>query len=237
MVSTTTMSAKPATRSTAGMSAKPATKPSAGMAAKAAPTIDECSVLRESTAPGGKPTICKSASYIPASAGSIAASCMGPAADNPAAGIAATKTGAQEAGAVKPAADKEIGISAFKEGTIVGIIVIIPVMAVPGRKVVIQIPGELVFIDNPIAAGIAVRVRIHILIGIRVLVGVGILVSIRILVHWGRRSVDRSRSAIDNRRGRYINAGAPKTQMSIYIYLRITFAGDQQTGGSQRGQC
>jgi hypothetical protein len=98
----------------------------------------------------------------------------------------------------------------------VGIIVIIPVVAVPGGKVVIQIPGELVFIDDAIAAGIAVSVGIHILIGIRVLVsvgilvGVGVLVSVGILVNRSRRSINRGGRTVDDRGRRYINAGSAK---------------------------
>jgi len=190
-------------------------------------------------------------------AASVAAMCIGSAAHHPTAGVASTriatiavtKTCTDEAGTVKPAADKERSISAFKEGAIVGIIVIIPIVPVPGRKVIVEIPGKIVFIDDAIAAGIAIGVGIHILSGIRILVRIGILVGIgilisRILVGRVRRcisgsrcSIRRSRSAIDHRGRRYVNAGPAKTDPGAYIYLGITLGSDQHACDGQGGQC
>ena len=119
------------------------------------------------------------------------------------------------------------------------IIVIIPVVAIPRRKVIIQVPRELVFIDDAIDAGIAVSVGIHVLVGIRVLVGIGILVSIGILLHrrGSRRSIHGSGSTIDHRGRRYINTGSAEPKMGMYIYLCIAFPGDQHAACGQDGQC
>jgi hypothetical protein len=170
--------------------------------------------------------------------------------DHPTAGVASTliatitvtKTCADETGAVKPAADKERSISVFEEGAIVGIIVIIPIVPVPGGEVIIEISGEFVFIDDAIAAGIAIRVGIHILSGVRVLVSIGVLVR-RILISRVRRSVSgsrgcisRRRSAIDHRGRCYIDAGAAKADPGAYIYLGVSLGSDQRARDGQGGQ-
>jgi hypothetical protein len=95
----------------------------------------------------------------------------------------------------------------------------IAVVTVPGWKVVISISGELVFIDNAIAAGITVRIDIC------ALVVIGFLVS-------------RSGCGIDYRRRCYVNAGPAerKPEMGAYVYLCFARSGDQQACSSQSGE-
>jgi hypothetical protein len=84
--------------------------------------------------------------------------------------ISMTKACAEETSAVKASAVEITGISPFEKRTVMGIVPIIPIVAVPGREVIIGIPGELVFIDYTIAAGIAVRVHVCALVIIGFLV-------------------------------------------------------------------
>src|SRR6185312_15286066 len=214
--SATTMSAESTTVESA---ARMSTKSAAGVAAKSTAAMETATGM---AATGNSAADIAAATYISTSA------CIGmtriAATDHPTAGVASTriatitvtKTCADETGAVKPAADKERSISVFEEGAIVGIIVIIPIVPVPGGEVIIEISGEFVFIDDAIAAGIAIRVGIHILSGVRVLVSIGVLVR-RILISRVRRSVSgsrgcisRRRSAIDHRGRCYIDAGAAR---------------------------
>jgi len=71
---------------------------------------------------------------------------------------------------VETTAVKISGIPSFKERPIVSIVIVIPVVTVPGRIVIISIAGEFIFIRH--CAG---RIRI----------------SIRILVHGRRRRIYR----------------------------------------------
>ena len=126
---------------------------------------------------------------------------------------------AKETSAVKPSAVKIAGISLFKKRAVMGVVPIIPIVAVPGREVVIGISGELVFINHAVAAGIAIRVDI------------GTLISIGFLVC-------RSWCGVDRRR-RNINTGSAerKPEMGAYVYLCIALSGDQQACSCQRGEC
>jgi hypothetical protein len=139
-------------------------------------------------------------------------------------GISTTIALAKETSAVEASAVEIAGISPFKERAVMGVVPVIPIVAVPGREVVIRIPGELVFIDHAIAAGITVRVDIC------ALVVIGFLV---------RFLIDRRRRSVDHGRRRYINAGPAEgePEMRVYIYLCIAFFGDQQTCSCQRGEC
>src|SRR5271170_4893676 len=102
---------------------------------------------------------------------------------------------------VKTTAVEITGISLFKKRAVMGVVPIIAIVTVPGRKVVISISGELVFIDHAIAAGIAIGVDIC------------ALVVIGLLIYRSGRWVDRQRC--------YINAGSAerKPEMGAYGYL------------------
>jgi hypothetical protein len=95
---------------------------------------------------------------------------------------------AQETGTVKMSAVEITGISLFKKRAVMRVVPIIPIVAVPGREVVIRIAGKLVLIGHAIAAWIAVRVGIRVLVVIRFL-------------------INRRRRGVDYRRRCYINAG------------------------------
>jgi hypothetical protein len=100
-----------------------------------------------------------------------------------------------------------------------GVVPIIAIVTVPGRKVVISISGELVFIDHAIAARITVGVDIY------------ALVTIRLLVY-------RSGCGVDPR-WRYIYAGPAEREPELraYVYLCIALSGDQQACSCQCGEC
>src|SRR5579863_5671277 len=101
-----------------------------------------------------------------------------------------------------------------------GVVPIIAIVTVPGRKVVIRISGELVFIDHAIAA--------------RITVGVDVcpLVAIGLLVY-------RSGCGVDYLRRRYEYAGPAerKPELRAYVYLCIALCSDQQACSGQRGEC
>src|SRR5882757_1808552 len=81
-----------------------------------------------------------------------------------AAAISATVILVLKTSPVKATAVKIPGIPPFKERPVVGIVVIIPVVAVPGWIVIVRIPGEFVLIHYTILGGIAVGVGIGALI-------------------------------------------------------------------------
>jgi hypothetical protein len=116
--------------------------------------------------------------------------------------VATTVIFALKAPQVKAAADEISGIPSFKEGPIVGIVVVIPIVAVPGRIVIIDIPGECIFKDYSIGS---------------ILIGVGVSVLIRgiwLLIAGRRGLVTRSGRLVSRRGWRRI------------IYLRIAADGD-----------
>jgi len=59
-------------------------------------------------------------------------------------GIAGVAKSSAEACTIKPSAVKISGIGPFKEGPIVGIVIIIPVVAIPGGIVIIRIAREFI---------------------------------------------------------------------------------------------
>ena len=63
---------------------------------------------------------------------------------------------------VKTAAVKVARIPSFKKRPVVGIVIVIPVVTVPGRIVIISISGELVFIGNRAGSvGISIWILVH----------------------------------------------------------------------------
>ena len=63
---------------------------------------------------------------------------------------------------VKTAAVKVPRIPSFKKWPVVGIVIVIPVVTVPGRIVIISISGELVFIGNRAGSvGISIWILVH----------------------------------------------------------------------------
>jgi hypothetical protein len=149
-----------------------------------------------------------------------------------AATISMAEAGAYETGAVKTSAVEIAGVALFKKRAVVGVVAIIPIVTVPGREVVIGISGELVFIDHAIAAGVAIGVGVCTLVIICTLILIGALVVIRFLV-------DRRRCGVDDRRRGYIDTRSVERnpQMGVYVYLGVAFGGDQQTRGSEGGEC
>jgi hypothetical protein len=79
-------------------------------------------------------------------------------------GISTTIVLAYETATVKPAAVEIAGISLFKKRAVMGVVPIIPIVAIPGREIVIRIAGELVFIYYTIVAGVAIWVNIRALV-------------------------------------------------------------------------
>jgi hypothetical protein len=98
----------------------------------------------------------------------------------------------------------------FEEGTVVFIVELVAVMALPCRVSIICIPGEFVFISY--RSG-----------------------SIAVLANGGRGGlvrvlVNNSRGGGRYGNGRYINGTMAKADASAYIYLGVAFRSDEGAG-------
>ena len=171
------MRSAPAVTGKSTMTGRSAVTGKSGMTTKTTTTIDNSTMTGKpgmTTKPAtiGNPTPVKSTigkSAIPKTTVHITAIGEG---TPPISGLGPTATiiPLAKPAIVKTAAVKVPRIPSFKKRPVVGIVIVIPVVTVPGRIVIIRISGELVFIGN--RAG-----------------GVGI--SIWILVHGRRRHIYR----------------------------------------------
>jgi hypothetical protein len=59
-------------------------------------------------------------------------------------GIAGIAKSGAEAGSVEPSAVKISGIGPFKEGPIVGVVIVVPIVAIPGRVAIVCIAREFI---------------------------------------------------------------------------------------------
>lgn len=125
-------------------------------------------------------------------------------------GITATVVFTLETFPVEATAVEISCIPSLKEWPVVSIVIIIPIVPVPGRVVIIRIPRELAFIDYAIVGGVAVGVGTGFLFH-----GIGFL-------------VDGSRLLIDYRRRCHIDTRPMEREsdVSVDIYLCIGLAGD-----------
>jgi hypothetical protein len=77
-------------------------------------------------------------------------------------GKAATIIGLAKPAIVKTTTVKISGIPSFKERPIVSIVIVIPIVTVPGRIIIISISGEFVIIRHRAGSiGISIRILVH----------------------------------------------------------------------------
>jgi hypothetical protein len=122
MTGISTVSGKTAVTSKTATSGKSTVKTAAGIAASGESTINRAAIYI-------------TAIYITA--------IVIPAIDVPT-GIAGIAKSGAEACPVKPSAVKISGIGSFKEGPIVGVVIVVPVVTIPGRVVIISVAREFV---------------------------------------------------------------------------------------------
>lgn len=118
---------------------------------------------------------------------------------------------------VKPSAIEVRSVVPVEIGAIVFIVYAVAVVTIPNRVVVIHVPGEFCFIDN----------------GRRSRCIISILVIISVLTYGSRcRVLLINYSRGRGRRCRYINPGTrnAKSDVGIYVYLRISGSGKQGAG-------
>ncbi len=128
---------------------------------KSTPAVTGKSTMtRESAMPASEPTAIKATIGIPSPYKTTSTIARG----------ITTTVSPTEPTIIKTTAVEITGIPSFKERPVVSIVIVIPVVTVPGRIVVIGITGEIIFISY--------RVGI-------------VSISIRILAHWRRRRIYR----------------------------------------------
>jgi hypothetical protein len=133
-------------------------------------------------------------------------------------GITATVVFALKTTSVKATAVEISCIPSLEKRPVVGIVGIIPIVAVPDRVIVVCIPGELSCKGYSIAIGISI-------IGI----GIGALVcGIWLLVDGGRLLIDGSR---------FLIARSSRLLINRIGFLCIAPGGNQQARGCQGGEC